>query len=201
MTGYTHEMIQKDMDFPRFAMLCARAFGALILMRDDPMDAAVPETIEPEPYHRTKIEEAKAKVSRLAAMSNDERIAFGEAKKRKGLEYCRASIAANNVTNAKLTAMLEKARAWEPPTPDHVRMKEFMVQQLTDSMERNTYHFERMDDLEAKAPVQLYAEAVKRAEESVAYHEKEWAEEVERAANRTAWVRALRASLQEKAAT
>ena len=42
-TGYTYDLYDgKDIEFPDFVMKCARAFGALIEIRDDPMDAAIP---------------------------------------------------------------------------------------------------------------------------------------------------------------
>lgn len=46
-TGYTADVQSgKVTDFAEYAMNCARAFGALVLMRDDPSDADIPERFE-----------------------------------------------------------------------------------------------------------------------------------------------------------
>jgi hypothetical protein len=47
-TGYTAAVADGTItEFPDFAMQCARAFGTLVLMRDEPQDAAIPEKFEP----------------------------------------------------------------------------------------------------------------------------------------------------------
>jgi hypothetical protein len=74
MTGYVHHMVEKNQTFPQFAMSCARAFGALIEMRDEGMDAKIPDEIKPEPYHKKAAAEARKE---LAAFEDDEGWAFG----------------------------------------------------------------------------------------------------------------------------
>lgn len=45
-TGYTYPVCEgKITEFPDFALSCARAFGALISMREEPMDAPLPDEI------------------------------------------------------------------------------------------------------------------------------------------------------------
>jgi hypothetical protein len=46
-TGYTAP-IADGMTFEQFALGCARAFGALVTMRDEPSDAPIPERLEPD---------------------------------------------------------------------------------------------------------------------------------------------------------
>lgn len=50
----------ENFTFPEFAMRCARNFGALIMMRDEPLDAPIPEKFEPSGYYKKEYEKAKA---------------------------------------------------------------------------------------------------------------------------------------------
>lgn len=44
-TGYTADLMEKGMEFKPFVLQCARAFGALITMRDDSLDAPSPKSL------------------------------------------------------------------------------------------------------------------------------------------------------------
>lgn len=60
-TAYTSFVADNEnFTFPEFAMLCAREFGALASMRDEPLDAPVPERFEPDDFYRKQYEAAKA---------------------------------------------------------------------------------------------------------------------------------------------
>lgn len=51
-TGYTAAVEDGTItEFDDFAWQCARAFGALIMMRDDPMSAPIPQKFEPTAEH------------------------------------------------------------------------------------------------------------------------------------------------------
>ena len=52
-TGYTSK-IKDDITFEQYAMGCARAFDALIDMRDEASDALIPEELTPSNYHEQK---------------------------------------------------------------------------------------------------------------------------------------------------
>ena len=66
-TGYTAELMEKGEPFNRFVMRCARAFGALIDLRDAQMDAPIPEKFEPSDYHVKALAKALAELERLDA--------------------------------------------------------------------------------------------------------------------------------------
>ena len=63
-TGYTHS-IKNDITFEQFALLCARAFGACIEMRDDPTDKPIPKKFKVDSYHAKELKEAKTKLKTL----------------------------------------------------------------------------------------------------------------------------------------
>ena len=69
MASYTYELVDKKLTFPQFAMRCARAFGALIEMRDDSMDAPIPDEFSPSDYHVKAKAKAEETLKRLRSIS------------------------------------------------------------------------------------------------------------------------------------
>lgn len=192
-TGYTHPIADGTLTELRpFALACARQFGALVMMRDAPADAPIPERFKPSDYHVKAGAEEETRLAALRSMSQaDIERACAEANQ-KAIENYRAALEEGRQTRARYEAMLAKVRAWTPPTPDHVGLREFMESQIVESI--------RWDCHESAAPVpqipgDWHAAALDHAERMVAYHAKEHEDEIRRAAERTAWIAALRASL------
>lgn len=191
-TGYTYPVADgKVTEFPEFAMSCARAFGALIMMRDDPMDAPIPEEFKPGTYNEQKLAGDKKRLGEVQAMTNADCETAAIEAHREALASRTKYLADKETEAARLNAMLAKVRIWNPPTPDHVEMKKFMIQQLTDSLP---------GDYAPSIPALLDGHAWRESEitrlaDSVVYNQKEVAKEIERARGRTEWVKALRESL------
>lgn len=194
-TGYTADVGSgKVTDFADFAMQCARAFGACVTMRDDPSDATIPDEFKPSSYHAERLAEAKSELSRLQSMTVDQQEVAARDAYEQALAYQKKYRREKEEQRARYEAMLGKVGDWSPPTPDHVEMKKFMREQL-----RTSIDFDCGGSYEPEAKKlsrsEWYEVALKKAEHDVNYHMIEHQKEVERAANRTAWVKALRASL------
>ena len=190
-TGYTAAVCDgKITEFKDFALSCARAFGALITMRDDPMDAPIPNEFKPSTFNADRLTEAKARLHDLQAMTPEqaEHAAFRDFEERKA--HADEANARYDAENERIDAMLEKVNSWEPPTEDHREMKSFMIQQLTIS--KSDYRAEQPERLNGAA---WLAREAATAARDVGYHTKAQLEENERATKRTAWIRDLRASL------
>jgi hypothetical protein len=198
-TGYTAKLIEEGQAFPEFVMTCARAFGALVEMRDDPLDAPIPDKFEVPPYHADQLRLAQQQASELANMSEEQRIEYGSRIKKEEIESREASIAKNNATNAKIAAMARQVEAWTPPTSEHEDLKAFMLEQLRASLESNDYLEERLDQVKRQSPLGLWHGAHSQALRSIVYHAKENEDAYARAAKRTTWVRELRRSLENAA--
>ncbi len=193
-TGYTHKVADGEVtEFKAFALECARAFGACVTMRDSPPDAEIPDAFEPSDWHTKELAKARAEIVRLEAMTAAEVEAARDA------EYDAAMAAAQKdrdktaQTKARYEAMLAKVEAWHPPTAQHEGLREFMRDQLTRSNDFDCTHDSPLP--EKKSPREWHEAAIARAHRSVVYHAAEDAKERERAASRTAWIRALKASL------
>ena len=194
-TGYTAKLMESGQTFQDFVMQCARAFGACVMMRDDPMDAPIPERFEPSDYNVKRLAEAKAELARLQAMTNDERIAYGESKKSESLARREQWLAKEIEQNKRLEEMEASVKKWTPPSDDHTELKSFMLDQIRISKNPTEYIEKSMAETRAKSPMDFYASAVAGAERDIEYNAKGHREELDRADSRTKWVRQLRESI------
>ncbi len=191
-TGYTcHVVDGKITEFPDFALSCARAFGALISMRDEPSDAPIPDAFTPSTYNETRLAECRIKLAELNSMTAEQvttrcEATFAEAKASYD-KYEADCIEQDN----RLDVMLKKVQEWTPPTAGHVEMKNFMIDQLTIS-KRGDYRPIPPIKME---PAVWHRDQIEKALKDIEYHAGEQAKEVERAAGRTEWLKQLRASL------
>src|ERR1044071_9143634 len=74
-TGYTAKLYEgEDQSFEDFALGCARAFGASILMRDDSPNKpiSIDAITDNSDYHVRAIRETKAEIARIMAMTPEE---------------------------------------------------------------------------------------------------------------------------------
>ena len=192
-TGYTCGVVEGEItEFSDFAMRCARAFGALINMRDDPMDAPIPTEMLPQTkWHDDRIAADLKRMSEVEAMTLAAADTEALETHRQALAFHAKELADKEVVTSRLNAMLAKVRAWQPPTPEHDGMKEFMIEQLTSSLP---------GDYAPSIPALLDGatwrqQEIDRLADSVVYHQKELDKEIERTRGKVEWVKALRSSL------
>lgn len=209
MTGYTYELVNKDLDFPDFAKLCARAFGALIMMRDDPLDAKIPEKFEPSDHHKKEKERKEKELSSLSALkTKKDKMKWAKDKIESKISEIRKYVAEKAAENKRILNRLEetlsKTKAWVAPSDDHVKFKEFMIDQLQSSIEGekscNNYYEQEIGDLQKhlKNPLNYFEFYVSLIERDIEYHHKSYAEEVKRTNTNNEWIRKLVESLGEK---
>lgn len=193
-TGYTAN-IKDGITFEQYAMQCARAFGALIMMRDEETGAEIPKKFEPDEYHSKAILAAREKLAALNAMSADEAAQCASEAWEKGEASRIERLAENKQTMRSYKDMLSKAQAWKPPSEAHEGLHKFMCEQLEKSIE--------FDDSEqfysSPAPritgQQWLAEAIAKAQHDIKYHTKGNIEEIARTDERNLWLSKLRESL------
>lgn len=194
-TGYT-AAIADGIDFNTFVWRCARGMGALIMMRDEPADAPIPERFEPSDYHTKKIEEASATLARLEAMTQEEAAACAKAAFDGEVRRKQDGIAKAISLRPKYEAMLAQVRKWTPPTRDHEEFKRFMAEQIQQSLDFDcdTVFYERMAP-RLMDPMEWLAKEQIQAMKDIGYHAEEHEKEVQGANERSAWVAKLRESL------
>jgi len=193
--GYT-DKIKDGITFEEFVLYCARAFGACITMRDDPADKPIPVKFEPSRYHRDAIAQAKKRLVKLNKTTIEEAEQFALAEYNREKKRVADAIVKNRKLMAQYQDMLRQVEAWIPPTSEHIELKEFMIKQITSSI-----NFDSREDYYTRNPVVLqtgeqWLQTHKGiAQKDIVYHTKEHEKEIEAADGRTEWVTALRNSL------
>lgn len=193
-TNYTASLYDGDPSFEDFAMRCTRAF--LINMREEPADAPIPEKFEPEDYFAKKVAEVEAELKEATEMTREEafdkRLAAYEETKRLHDQF----IAAGEERRPRYEAMLEKAKAWEPPAEIFKDFHAFMVKQLEDGIEHDCSSANLLPELTPPNPDTDYRQAViQDAINEVEYAREKEQRAIDRAAEATEFVAGIRNSL------
>jgi hypothetical protein len=195
-TGYTSIIEERDnVSFNEFVWRCARAFGALIMLRDDPLDAPVPERFEPSDYYDKSLKEVEIDIQRLESLTSAERTAEGERLKIDAIKRGEEWLARDARTNARYNTMLAKVAAWQPPTSEHEGLKEFMSQQLTTSISSTKYIEAQLEGYRTKAAGEFFADVLSSARRRRTYLIEERQKEIDRTNGRNEWAAQLRQSV------
>lgn len=186
-TGYT-DAIGKGATFEEFVWSCARAFGALVMMRDDPTDAPIPEFEPHTEYYDGRLAECEAKLKELREMSPQQANAAASRAHEAEMETWRQREVERKDLEAKYSAMRERVATWEPPTPDHAGLKRFMLEQIDESIRFDCSPWDAPSPLDG--PEWMKRE-IERAARGIASSHENIAGEIARAKERNAWVKAL----------
>jgi hypothetical protein len=131
-TGYTEGVESgRIKSLKDFAMQCARSFGALIHMRDMPLDAPVFKKIEPEPHYQDSLNAAISELDRIKKLRPCEIIDGAARYNARREEFNRHDREDLTIKANRIKDMLDQVNAWQPPTIEHVGLKQFMIEQLT----------------------------------------------------------------------
>jgi hypothetical protein len=191
-TGYT-AAIKDGISFKEYAFGCARAFGALIMMRDEPSDAPIPDRFEPSNYHTEALATVSDRLARLKLMSPADAENAAQAEYAEAMRSYNDRRAERQELRAKYEAMLAQVVAWQAPTPGHVDYKAFMEQQIRESIEWDCHEYGG-EPVQETGAVWLGL-AIADAERSIERHSQEDAKERGRTEGRNAWIKALRDAL------
>lgn len=197
-TGYTADLMDgKIVNFNQFALQCARAFGALIEMRDERHDAPIPDEFKPNDCNQKRLEEARQRNVELQNMTVEQ---VQTACSKDYEESCASRDRYKRdekLQNDRLEAMEKQVLAWQPPSANHVEMKKFMLDQIRISKHDSSYYDRAaVKKLEPKEWLQAQLE---KTQEDIGYHAAEHEKEIERTKGRNLWIKQLRESLKETA--
>ena len=197
-TGFTCIIDDKpETTFREFALRCVRGMSVCMRMRDESIDAAAPQTIEPETWHLDKLTEAQDKFARLLEHTTgaDKKRQCTETNQRRQKEYIEYT-AKDNAVRERYLAMLSKVKEWVPPTPEHQNFQKFMAEQLVSGGGLDYEYSTPVPKM--LTPEEWFAEELAQAEHDIEYHEEHWCKEQDNCAVATAWLQALYASLPEE---
>lgn len=201
-TGYTAGILNgKIKSFKQFATQCIRAFGGAIHMRDDDWDAPYrPDKVSD--HYPNLIKEINKKIEKLNNMSDKELIRLRKKElieqKKRYQEYVEERMEAR----LKLNRFLDDAKKYTPPTPEHEGIKNFMIEQLTDTIGWDgdpSYYEKQIGELdkilENLDPVEIKNELMEDYLQDLERNKKHLAEEEARVNQRNEWSRQYLESL------
>jgi len=161
-------------------------------MRDDPLDAEIPE-FQPSNYYAERLAEIEGELARLRKMSDEEAEKEVETAYKKELEENEAWIAKNTEKYDRYQKMLDKVKAWAPPSLAHTGLKNFMIEQIKMCMPDLGYRPKNPKRISGKEWITKKMAAL---EKNKVYFEKKNQDEYERVSKANEWVRLLKASLE-----
>lgn len=193
-TGYTADVATGKIDDLRtFALLCARGMGALVAMRDEPLDAPIPERLEPSTaYHDGKLAELRAELAIVQALTYEECVARQEQELTEAWTYRTQYAADKAAQRDRYEAMLAKVEAWRTGAEG---IREFMLSQLRESIRFDCGGDYLPSVPEPMDPVEWREARLARLQMDIRYHEHERAQEIARTEDRNRWLKALSDSL------
>lgn len=203
-TGYTAGIIDGSINtFEEFAKGCARAFGALIMMKEDPMDTPI-KLREPIDYYVNQINDIRNNKAKLIAYTDDELETIMKDLLIVDIKQCEEQIAKITTIRSKLGNMLIAVKNWTPPTEEHTHFKEFMDQQLMDTLkcDGNAYYYVEklakskyeLDHIDVKSyrAIQMH-----KLDKDLAYNVDQRNKDLERCKDSNKWITDLLDSLKD----
>jgi len=192
-TGYTCRVQNGEITNLRdFALVCARAFGALIEMRDDPQDVPIPERLEPSDYHKKNLEKEQAKLVWLSGLTAEQMEQEAQLHYEKEVEEYREYLKEIALWRSRYEKIKTQVRDWQVPE-ELSRLKEFMLEQLSISIDGDCSL--RLEEKKRMTGNEWYSKMLEKIDWSIGYHTKYHAEEIERTDERNNWLSTLFASL------
>lgn len=192
-TGYTSKLYEGEpQTVANFILDCSRVSGYMVPLRDDNLGSPIPEEFKPSTYALEGLVRAKSRLDYLASLS--------PGAVERDLEHEHSNLASKARMAAfkkerlreRYDAMLARVLTWTPPTSEHEGLKTFMIEQLESSIQHDCYQIE----MPVKpSPDEWIMRERERAERDAAFYTEQQTAEIERAAKRNSWLKALRASL------
>ena len=195
-TGYTADIVDgKVTTFKEFAQKCMRAFGATIHMRDESLS----EKYKPrkvDDYYIDSVKEAEEKLNKLKEA--DDNFFLNKVRKelKKDYAYYKEQIEKRKITKERLESILAETQKWNPPTDDHVGIKDFMISQLNETLKYDgdySYYEEELDEILMKLESPIDIQAIKNqmledAEDELKRAKERLEEEIKRCESSNEWV-------------
>lgn len=197
-TGYTYSVQNGEVtELKEFMLSCAKGFGAFIHMRDDGISSDI-KYREVGEYYSRRLENTKREFEEFKLLSDEEiQKQLDESYERRVKEQ-KEGLKRFDEQKQRYLDMIDKVKEWIPPTEDHIKLKEFALEQLNSSLEfdcsdssRNYYLQEPFKDTVEEYRVYKIKSYLKDLE----YYSKSYRDELESVEKANKWIRDLIESL------
>lgn len=193
--GYTYPIIEGEgITFSQFAQRCARSFGACFTLRDEPLSNELPDKLPYDDYYKERLEHYQQEYNKF--LENPTTYEEAERKYAEYLETMKTCYEHDKMVctqnREKYKAMLDQVEAWQPPSVEHEPLKQFMIEQLNE-----TIKFEKEIPLHFAKKEEFIKDEM--SGEYIKFHRDYYAEKLEEYnrvhAQRNEWIRLLKESL------
>jgi len=191
-TGYVHNLVDRKLTFEEWIWTCARAMGAFSSMREDGMNAPIPDRIDSGSYREDRLKQSRKKLDDLTKMSLAD---IGETRWKEAVELYESSAKHHEEQKQKrehARMILRRTEDWVPPTPEHENFKKFMLDQLKQSLD---YEPDEPKKPVRKSDPEYMADALKELMDDIEYQQKRLMEEQQANETQNEWIRRLRNSV------
>jgi len=201
-TGYTAGILDGTVTtFPQFAKLCMRAFGATIHLRDESLDAEYEPRV-PGDYYLKGIEKAKQLIIDAQKLSDEEIVETKKKQLEDSKKYHLEAIEKAKNSTIEMNKILTDVRKWQPPTPEHTGIKDFMIKQIEETIDfdcKTDYHDKELFKIEFESlninASEIRKEMLEKGKKDFTYHNSENLKEIQRCEQSNKWVSDLLKSL------
>lgn len=200
MTGYTSQLIERNLDFKQFALVCARAFGAFVEIRDEPLSSPLPDKITSDvSYEEERLSETKESLKRLTKMNKRQRIKYIKDKDVEYYNFIQNELVKDAKLIRQLTPVLIDAEKWEAPTSEHDGLKQFILSQLRGELESANwsfdYYIKALNETKNTNYLERFNDILTRLKEDVERYDETIKDIIDRTENKNTWYQDLVSSL------
>lgn len=197
-SGYTEPVASgKIIEFKEYALLCARAFGACISLRDEPLGLEIPE-FKVNDYYLKRMQETEEEVASLLSMTQEDKEINFNKYVSDALKSAEEKLSEQTEIKQRYEKMLEQARHFDPPSPEHYNYKSFMIEQLKQSIEwdcSDDYYLGQIIEIKSLSLELWFKLQLYTAQSDLDYYKEQWQEEQDRVDKNNLWVKQLKESL------
>ena len=190
-SGYTIKIYDnKNVTFKDFVLTCARAFGDCVHQRDDP-PSDKPKTVEPDIEYYVDIIDKAKKFKKPTKSAFKKYIA-------EEIKSCNEELQKRKDLRNKYDKMMDEVDKWVPPTSEHQGLKDFMLQQLEDSIKwdcDSSFYAGELNRLQNINYDEYVKEQIGRNVGRIEYSTEKIEKEIQNATRINKWITALYESL------
>ncbi|MGN7324849.1 hypothetical protein ACTHPT_14365 [Bacillus altitudinis] len=194
-TGYTSEIYHGEAVSPKeYIMKCARAFGATVSMREEPLSTEIPQ-FEPSSFYQNALNTELKTLDRYLNMSLEEAAVEVENQYQTKLLQHNKDVEARKHLLKRYKDTLDAVEQWSPPTKEHCDLKKFAIDQLKRSIEADCEGFSRT--VVKEDPKEYLEVRIDKINENIERYKEMHQEEIDKANKRNEWVNKLKESLND----
>lgn len=182
-TGYTAKLAEEEQSVADFIRLIGRGMGFLVMMRDAPFDAPLPDKFEAHSHRFDELNRLKEEKRRLTNLAGEElEAACAQYYDERDRETEKMRVRKEAQLD-RYERMLESVQAWDPSHPVMRGTRDFAISQLKESIQFDCAGFS-FEKAERKPPEEWLAEQYESTVRSIKYYTKQQAEDELRTSER-----------------